>query len=211
MPDWGIEQPLARQGGEQRSEARYALLLRPAKIVAPFGEYLCILRDVSARGLKLRLFHPLPPGQRMLLELANGDRYEVERVWERDDQAGFEFVHAADLRHLLSENSRFPKRQLRLNLQTPAMICVNGVACPVVLHNLSQMGGRLEYDGRLAIDQQRYAKVRWRRPPAHGFVFEETFRLDELARLAAALQPFPAAAPEEDEVDALFARLRQQG
>lgn len=42
-------------GLEKRETPRYVLLLRPAKVVTQTGEYLCILRDVASKGVRLRL------------------------------------------------------------------------------------------------------------------------------------------------------------
>lgn len=203
-------------GLEKRETSRYVLLLRPAKVITHSGEYLCILRDVATKGVRLRLFHPLPAERFMALELSNGDRYEVEKIWERGEQAGFHFVHQAELAHLLEERSRFRKRPVRLRLALPAKLTVAGESCMAQLLDLSQQGGRIEIANALAIDQRVRievkglppldAKVRWRRPPEAGLVFEQTFKLDELARRVAALQRFGPAIPEEE--DAVFGRLK---
>lgn len=200
---------------EQREVERFVLLLRPAKIVARSGEYLCILRDVASKGVRLRLFHPLPPDPFMVLELANGDRYEIEKVWEREEQAGFNFVHRAELQHLLEERSRYRKRPVRLRIEIPTKVTANGETFTSTLRNLSQKGGQVETDMALATDQAIRieakglpaldAKVRWRRGNHVGVVFEQTFKLDELARMVARLQPFGPAIPDEDPI---FAKLK---
>ncbi len=216
MADSELDQAFG--GLEKREMPRYVLLLRPAKIVTQSGEYLCILRDVATKGVRLRLFHPLPSEAHMVLELSNGDRYDVEKVWERDDQAGFNFVHQAELAQLLEERSRFRKRQVRLRLELNGHVTARGISSPAVLHDLSQQGGRILTALALAIDQNVHikagglppidAKVRWRRETAQGteagLVFEQTFRLDQLARMVAALQPFAAGAADDE--DPLFGR-----
>src|SRR5690606_20786923 len=55
---------------DMREAPRFALLIRSAKLICDSGEYLCIIRDVSETGVRLRLFHPLPPDQLLTLELA---------------------------------------------------------------------------------------------------------------------------------------------
>lgn len=207
-----------QQGTEldRRESPRYVLLLRPAKVVTQGGEYLCILRDVASKGVRLKLFHPLPHERFVVLELSNGDRYEVEKVWERDDQAGFHFVHQAELDHLLEERSRFRRRPVRLRLDIPAQLSAAGMKCAGTLQDLSQQGGRIETTLALAIDQRVHlvarglppldAKVRWRRGNQAGLVFEQTFKMDELARRIAAMQPFDAAIPDEE--DPVFAKVK---
>lgn len=207
-----------QQGTEldRRESPRFVLLLRPAKVVTQSGEYLCILRDVATNGVRLKLFHPLPHERFMALELSNGDRYEVEKIWERDDQAGFHFVHQAELTHLLEERSRFRRRPVRLRLEIPAQLSAAGMTSAGILQDLSQQGGRIETTLALAIDQRVHlaarglppldAKVRWRRGGQVGLVFEQTFKLDDLARRVAAMQPFDPAIPDEE--DAVFAKLK---
>ncbi len=200
---------LGYSGLEKREAPRFVLLLRPAKVITSSGEYLCILRDVATKGVRLRLFHPLPPETMVVLELSNGDRYEVEKLWERDNQAGFSFIHPTQLEHLLEERSSFHKRPVRMRLEVPSRITTAGVTMPATLHDFSQYGGRIECDLALAINQRLRlepqglpaidAKVRWRRASHAGLSFEQTFKLDELARHIAQIQPFGPAIPEEED------------
>jgi hypothetical protein len=189
---------------DQRAGQRFNLLIRPAKLAfADNHEFVCVLRDVSPGGCKARIFHPLPPEGAMILELCNGDRYPVERVWESEDQAGawhigLRFRDAVPVEYLLNEDGRFRKRPVRIRLALPALIVAGREAIAGELRDLSQQGAQLTCEAHLAVDQQVrleiaglspiVAKVRWRRPPAVGLVFEQTFRLDDFARLVARLQ-----------------------
>jgi hypothetical protein len=186
--------------------ARFTLLLRAAKLIGPAGEYLCILRDVSATGLKLRLFHPLPGGDALEIELANGDRYRIEPVWQARGHAGFRFADGeVALEPLLREQAQFPKRAIRLRSDLPGLLHCEGGACAAILRDISQDGARIECDLPLAIGQALTieaapfpplrAHVRWRKGTAHGVSFVRHFALDELARLlAAATDESPAIA-----------------
>lgn len=192
---------------DQRAARRYTLLLLSAKLVAPAGEFLCILRDVSATGLKARLFHDLPDLANWQLELGSGARHPLEPVWQADGHAGFRFGDApVDPHRLMDEDSGpFPKRHIRLRLELPVLLWADGVARSGRLCDVSQLGAQIEVDPPLALRQLvrieapglplRHARVRWRRGTAHGLVFHEAFRLDELAVLAARLQGVGAVAP----------------
>lgn len=203
---------------EKREEQRLVLLLRPAKVICRSGEYLCILRDVASKGARLRLFHPLPVEPFMVLELGNGDRYDVEKMWERDDQAGFTFAQAAAVEHLIEERSRYRKRPVRARLTLEGTLTAAGQVHPATLRNISQQGGQIECDAPLAIEQRVSlnvrglppldAKVRWRKGNTVGLVFEQTFKLDQLARLLFDLQPIPPAIAEDPE-EAIFRRAQQ--
>jgi hypothetical protein len=189
---------------ELRSAPRFALLIRSAKLIGETGEYLCIVRDVSATGVRLRMFHPLPPLQRMLLELSSGETFAVEPVWEREDHAGFRFADQIDVQRFINEAGPYPKRPLRLRVQFPATITVDGETLPAMVRDLSREGARIEIsadaDRRLAIRQKLKIEARgfptvmgnvcWRSAPAYGIVFQQLFTFEELARLAQQLQPF---------------------
>ncbi|MBC2664642.1 PilZ domain-containing protein [Novosphingobium flavum] len=193
--------------GEQRSGSRFNLLIRPAKLAFADGqEFLCVLRDVSPGGCKARLFHELPEEGPVTLELGNGDRYPVERVWEREEHIGLRFREAVPVEYLLNEEGRFRKRPVRVRLAIAATLVAGREEIPVELRDLSQQGAQLGCDVQLAVDQQVrleipglapiVSKVRWRRAAGIGLVFEQTFRLDEFARLIARLQARGVAGPD---------------
>jgi hypothetical protein len=182
---------------ELRAAPRVALLLRSAKLICDEGEYICVLRDVSATGAKLKLFHAVPPIAKLRLELANGAKLPCIRVWERDGHMGVQFNEPIDVAVLISEAGAYRKRAIRLNLQLPAQVIADEAVAAMV-RDLSQQGAQIECGLRLAIDQKVQlriqglpnltCKIRWRRDGKLGLVFEQTFKLDEFAVLAAQLQ-----------------------
>ncbi len=180
-------------GADLRGAPRFALMVRTAKLVADGREYLCVLRDVSATGCKVRLFHPLPAHGAMALETGSGERYPMEMKWCRDDHAGFHFYEDVDIQRLVEDNrGQFPKRQIRLRIDRDATIHANGRAIAVQLRDISQQGACIECPERLMLRQTVrvetpgfppiYAKVCWRQVPRHGLVFDKGFLLEELAQ-----------------------------
>lgn len=177
--------------GEQRATPRFALLLRSAKLVGPEGEYLCVVRDVSEAGLKLRLFHALPPGEHFALENASGERFPVDLVWEKDGEAGLRFVHPVDVGRFVAEEGPYPRRPVRIRVDQDASVISAGSDVPVRLIDLSRQGARIEAEPRLAIGLRLAlqapllppieATVCWRRHPAHGLVFRQVLSPQELA------------------------------
>ncbi len=183
---------------EQRSARRFTLLIRPAKLASTQGEFVCVLRDVSRTGVSAKLFHKLPSCEEFTLELQNGQTYAMCKVWEREGEAGFEFVDEIDVNKLISEASEYQKRGLRLTLHFPITITTLSGAEMAFIENISQQGARFECGGKLAIDQnvriageglrETRAKIRWRRAENYGVVFDDTFSLSEFAQFAAKLQ-----------------------
>jgi hypothetical protein len=194
-----------REAGEMsvedlRSTPRFTLLIRSAKLICENGEYLCVIRDVSASGVRLRIFHPLPSCQRFDLELATGDRFALERVWEAADHAGFRFADWINVQDFIVEASPYPKRSLRLRLEFPAAITTDAGTATASVRDLSREGARIETTLPLAIRQKvklssdalppLFGTVCWRSNSAYGLVFRQVFTFEELAKLAAKLQPF---------------------
>lgn len=187
----------------RRSAPRFTLLIRTAKLVLGEREYLCIIRDASRTGVKLRLFNELPQAEGFELELANGERFAVEPVWMSDDHAGFRFPEEIDVVRLIDPNrGPYPNRKLRLRTLITGELGWGHDSCDIVFENLSQQGAGIICDERLAIDQlvrvrmgplpQFYAKVRWRKKPHYGLIFEQTLTFEELARLVASPRWAPA-------------------
>lgn len=183
---------------DQRGAQRYSLLIRTAKLVYPCGEFLCIVRDVSTTGLRLRVFHALPPDRPVAIELANGDRYPLELVWEEGLHAGFRFSTAINVHDFINEASNWMRRPIRLRLMLPAILMADSVARVGWLHDISQYGAGIECSQHLAVKQKvrleaegvppLVANVAWRTSPNYGLVFQQTFTLEALAKLAAQLQ-----------------------
>lgn len=204
----------APAGAEQRAAPRFTLLIRVAKLVADGREFLCIIRDASATGLKIRLFAPLPAHELLEVELGNGNRYPAEIVWNEGEYAGLRFAHQVDVERLLDESQgTFPKRQVRLRIALDAILHSGGEAVRIAFHDISQQGACIESDKWLLMNElvrvdtgilpPIFAKVRWRSHPRYGVVFEQTFKLDELARICAPLQAAEgayatSAAPAEE-------------
>ncbi len=183
---------------ELRATPRFALLLRAAKLVGPRGEYLCIVRDVSATGVRLRLFHSLAGLHGLALESATGERIGVMPVWEQNGEAGFRFLRPIEVERFIAEAGPYPKRPIRINVDHPARIVVAGAAIEVRLCNLSRQGARIETGEHLAIGQQLRieaaelplfeATVCWRKEPGYGLVFRQLMSLEDLALRAFRMQ-----------------------
>lgn len=193
------DQTGALPGAEHRSAQRFALLIRTAKLIVDGREFLCIIRDASATGVKVRLFSPLPQSRQLCLELVNGDRYPAEPVWQSEDYAGLRFQEEIAVERLLDESGgAFPRRQVRLRIALDGVLHSGGEAVRVAFHDISQQGACVESEKWLLMNElvrvetgitpAIYAKVRWRSHPRYGLIFEHTFKLDELARISAPLQ-----------------------
>lgn len=192
---------------EERVAPRFTLLIRAAKLIAPSGEFIAVIRDVSESGISLRGFHVLPAGDPLVLELQTGERHRLEPVWGRGHEAGYRFCDEVDVVRLVAEAGKFPKRQLRLNLSFPVELALHGRRVAAEVLNVSQQGAGIMCGELLAIQQplrivsqflpEIRARVRWRKGDGYGLAFDDTFTLNQLALFAAGAQdPALIAAPE---------------
>lgn len=176
---------------DQRAHPRFALLLRGAKLIGPSGEFLCIIRDISGTGARLRLFHPIVDVTGLSLEIVPGQRFDVEKVWVNDDEAGFHFADAIDVKLFVNGKAALPKRSVRLLVSHPATLSYSGYTNAATIHDLSREGARISTPERLAITQTVRlesdhlppveASVRWRRHPDYGLAFHQVMSMQELA------------------------------
>jgi hypothetical protein len=146
----------------------------------------------------VHLFHPFPQDEQLTLELSTGAKYILEKVWERDGDAGFRFAQEIDVDSFINETGPYPKRPVRLRLDYPVTITVLGRQYGATIRDLSRQGARLEIHEPLPVGQRisvhakelpnKIGTICWRKKPAHGFVFVESMRFEFLALLAYRLQ-----------------------
>lgn len=183
---------------DQREAPRFIALIRAAKLLCDGREFVCVVRDVSLSGVRLRCFHAVPHGKSMMLELQNGDSFALERVRDDGQEVSFRFVGEVSIERLLQEMMPYPRRPLRLNMTTPLTIRTQAGSFAALTQNISQQGCRIECAVPLALAQPVLiesaflpgirAKVRWRRGGAYGLVFDDTFSLKDFAVHAARMQ-----------------------
>jgi len=85
-------------------------------------------------------------------------------------------------------------RKLRLRTQIEGKLFAGGEVQPAKVINISQQGAAVVCDHFLALDQlvrlecpglpKLFAKVRWRRQPDYGLIFEQTLAFDDLVKLS---------------------------
>ena len=184
-------------GRERRLAQRVTPIFRTAKLVAGDIEIPCIVRDASNSGVMVQLFGTLPEGGAHVLELSNGERFAADPVWIDARYAGLHFHDPIELNRLLALSlGKYPKRQLRLRTRAQASILLGEETFPAAIENVSQQGAKISCNAHFAINQlvrvetgivpTLYAKVRWRKQPDYGLVFERVLEFEELGSFAAA-------------------------
>ena len=187
---------------KDRAAPRFTLLLRTAKLIVNGKELLCMLRDISATGARVRFYGPVPRNGIFAIEFDDGERIDAELVWQDEMSGGFQFHTTVDVARRLAWESAFPRRALRFAIHSPAHFHTMGQQYATTIINLSAQGGCIVSDAALAIDQPVRltgpaiatieARIRWRADLGdgqweYGLVFDTTFSFD---RLAAVLHEF---------------------
>ena len=157
---------------DERAAPRFTLLIRTAKLIVEDCQFLCLLRDVSATGASIRMFHPPIFGTRYEIEFESGERVAADMVWQENQMAGFAFHTPIAVENLMLGESDFPRRDLRFGVELPVHLHTRNGVWEADLFNLSRQGGRIACRTPLALDQpvrivgqtipEIEARVRWR-------------------------------------------------
>ncbi len=183
-----------RQTMRTSAVKRAAPMLRSAKVVCQAGEYVCLVRDVSEDGVLLRYLHAVPPEARIILVLANGQTYPIERIWSAEEEAGYRFAGAMAVEEFLHESAPFGLRPVRLAIPASARILDGSATHTAHLRDLSTHGASFACDagigaGRLISFQisgllQQLGQVVW----SDDGVGENGARNDGLAHIGVQFQ-----------------------
>lgn len=189
------EQPVIE---EKRGSPRLGLLIRSAKIVFKSGEFLCVMRDVSESGLRIKVFHTLPSDPPQYIEFATGDRIMVRTIWQNGDTVGLEFREPQDVASIVRERGPYRKRSLRFAIEADVVIAVGLGKFAARVLNFSQFGARIQCSQHFARGQHIKvigkqvrdlgATIAWRDGDNYGLTLDRTFPVQETARLVARLQ-----------------------
>ena len=130
---------------ERRRSVRHAVVNQVAKIRQGSGrEELCLLRDISAEGLKAEVYIPLERGASIDIELRTAHTVSGKIVWVADKDIGVAFdapiPAAAMLAHCSFEVNGGSLRPPRLKVNLRGLLRIGSAATMVNIANISQAG-----------------------------------------------------------------------
>jgi len=185
---------------ERREARRRSLMLRSAKVACETGEYVCVVRDVSEIGTSISFLHDVPPDERIILALANGLTYPIERVWCGKRQAGYRFATTVSLEEFMHESAPFEARPVRLEFEAAARLIDGREVTGAKMLDISTHGAKFEslsdhplerlIGFQIAGMPQFLGQICWREETRYGLRFQHPLTLLELAGTALKLQPF---------------------
>ncbi len=180
---------------EGRAAPRFRTLLQSARLVGEKNQSLCIVRDVSETGMKVRLFGTVEIGDRVCVEFKGGRTVFAAVKWIEDRFAGLAFETPIDLQQIFQTvEPDYSYRAPRLEIDASATVTFGRVKTPMAILDISTSGVKLlggdalirgedvtiEIEG-LATSN---AAVRWKASDLVGIEFEHPIPVERLAAWA---------------------------
>jgi hypothetical protein len=126
---------------DRRESDRYLSLLRVGAIAIDGKRELCLIRNISAGGMMIRAYSPIPIGKRLSVELKQGDPVEGTVKWVEDGLTGVAFDEPIDVVLLLSAPGDGPRPRLpRIEVECTAWVREDGDVVRTRVANVSQGG-----------------------------------------------------------------------
>ena len=200
MNSHGIETTLYSLAGtpprrpERRSSERHLSLLRVGAISIGTRRELCLIRNISAGGMMVRAYSDLEPGERLSIELKQGDPVTGMVQWVEDGLTGIAFDSPVDIVTLLSPLSpSAPRpRMPRVEIQCTASVRLDADLYRAKVMNISQGGLCIEPMAGLAPNSDVVVTlpemapiagvVKWRDDAGCGIGFNRVLSLPDLVR-----------------------------
>lgn len=173
---------------QRRQDERHVSLLRVGSLLIGDRRELCLVRNVSAGGMMIRVYSDIAPGTRLSVELKQGVPIPGFVRWIKDEDAGVTFDEPIDIVDLITASGEGPRPRVpRVEVDCTAWVRDDGTVHRMKGENISQGGILVSGDVGLAvhtpvvvtlIDLPPVAGiVRWKDGPSHGIGFSRPLPL----------------------------------
>ncbi|QLC25440.1 PilZ domain-containing protein [Parasphingopyxis algicola] len=201
------------QSTDRRAGQRYMSVLQAGKIMTDTLQELCLIRNISSRGVMAEIFAPLETGTPVQIEFKAGAIVRGTVRWVEEGRAGIEFDENIDVHEVLAPHTgRMAPRAPRLNIDSMARVMIGDVREKLQVFDISQGGVKVEsgmflepgLDVVVEIEglPVRASVVRWVGGQYAGISFNRVMPLDQVAYWAAQqgiqsvqMEPGPADLP----------------
>jgi len=176
---------------ERRTGERHLSLLRVGSLKIDDRSELCLIKNISAGGMLLRAYCPVPVGKRLSVELKQGEPIVGAARWVSDGFVGLEFDEPIDVLDLLALSAEGPRpRMPRVEVS-----CIGSIREGAITHrckavNISQGGIKIETRASIAVGakvtislfglQPWNGAIRWRDEDCYGITFDRVLPLPAL-------------------------------
>lgn len=176
---------------ERRDGERHLTLFRVGSLMLDGRRELCLIKNVSAGGMMIRAYCPIPAGTKVGVELKHGSAVAGVACWADGHHVGISFDQPIDVVELLAFSMEGPRpRMPRVEVDCAASVREDGTIHRTRLRDISQGGVKLESKSRLTIDSDvvvtvagmppQAGVVRWREGDAYGISLNRIIPLPTL-------------------------------
>ena len=176
---------------QRRNSERHVSLLRVGTLVASDRRELCLIRNISAGGMLVRIYSSIRAGERVSVELREGEAMTGVVRWTKDDCVGLAFDEPIDVIGLISGSSESKRpRMPRIEVTCAAWVRDGAQVHRVSALDISQGGVKIATAATLPVCGQVVVTmidlapcpgvVRWRDGDAYGISFNRPLGLSDL-------------------------------
>jgi PilZ domain-containing protein len=179
---------------ERRREPRHLTILRVGALIGPNGRELCLIRNISARGLMAHVYASHVRDERVSVELKTNQQVSGTIIWTSESTVGVRFDEPVDVAELLSAQTTLPKgwrpRLPRVEVDRLATLRCGARVHGVNTRDISQGGVKVETDqplepgAEVVLAMERFRAlqgvVRWCRDGLAGIAFNQLIPFPEL-------------------------------
>lgn len=176
---------------ERRDSERHLTLFRVGAMVVGGHRDLCLIKNISAGGMMLRVYCRLEVGTPLEIELKTGQPLRGRVSWVRDHQIGMAFAEPIDVLAILASEEGGPRpRMPRIELKATAYVRQGAITTRLHCSDISQGGVKVDTPGRFNPGSEvvvtlpglapQPATVRWATACAAGISFNTPLSLAEL-------------------------------
>lgn len=129
---------------DRRDGHRLMTLYRVGSILIGERRELCLIKNISAGGMMIRLYCPIAEGTPVTVELKSGQPVSGRIGWTRDQNAGISFDSPIDVIDILSTSMEGPRpRMPRIETDCLATLRDGATVLRVRARDISQGGVKL--------------------------------------------------------------------
>jgi PilZ domain len=179
------------QPPQRRESERHLSLLQVGALLVGDRRELCLIKNVSAGGMMLRVYSGISTDTRVTVELKQGESLSGTVRWVNGDAVGVTFDAPIDILALIAPPSEGPRpRMPRIAIGCTAWVREGAEVYRTRAMNISQGGLCVEGSAELAIGAAVVVSligfeplrgiVKWHESGAYGISFNRVLRLQEL-------------------------------
>ena len=136
--------PAPKTQPDRRDGERHMTLYRVGSILVENRRELCLIKNISAGGMMIRLYCSVAEGTAVTIELKSGQPIRGQVSWVRDQQAGVTFDEPIDVIDILSASMAGPRpRMPRIETDCHAMLRDGANTLRVKVCDISQGGVKI--------------------------------------------------------------------